>query len=132
MSVASEELAERIRALIGYKPGVVEKRMFGGAGFMLNGNMVCGAMASGNLLLRVGPDLYAEARRRSGAQAMYMGGREMVGFVEVTDDFEDKERLKAWLDIAWGFVTTLPAKAETPAPKAARPGRKAARARRSY
>ena len=42
MSVESEELAERIRDLIGHKPGVIEKRMFGGFGFMLNGNMVVG------------------------------------------------------------------------------------------
>jgi TfoX/Sxy family transcriptional regulator of competence genes len=38
--------------------------MFGGYGFMLNGNMVCGAMSTGYLLLRVGPDLHAEAIAR--------------------------------------------------------------------
>jgi hypothetical protein len=42
MSEASEELADRIRAIIGHRPGVTEKRMFGGNGFMLNGNMVVG------------------------------------------------------------------------------------------
>ncbi len=67
MSVATEELAERVRNLIGHRPGVTEKRMFGGYGFMLNGNMVCGAMSTGYLLLRVGPDLHAEAIARPGA-----------------------------------------------------------------
>jgi hypothetical protein len=110
MSVASEELAERIRALIGHKPGVTEKKMFGGFGFMLKGNMVCGAMKSGALLMRVGPDLYRDALSRPGAQPMQHGGREMVGFVEVTDDIEDDDALKDWIDFAWTFVKTLPAK----------------------
>jgi TfoX/Sxy family transcriptional regulator of competence genes len=112
MSEAADELAERIRALIGYKPGVTEKKMFGGYGFMLNGNMVCGAMSTGYLLMRVGPDLHAEAVTRPGAQAMNHGGREMVGFVEVTDDIDEDENLKAWIDYAWAFVKTLPPKAE--------------------
>ncbi len=112
MSVAAEELAERIRALIGHKPGVTEKKMFGGFGFMLNGNMVCGAMKSGALLMRVGPDLYEEALARPGAQPMGHGGsgRGMVGFVEVTDDIEDDDALKEWIDFVWTFAKALPAK----------------------
>jgi TfoX/Sxy family transcriptional regulator of competence genes len=110
MSVASEELADRIRALIGHKPGVTEKKMFGGFGFMLNGNMVCGAMKSGALLMRVGPDRHEEAKARPGAQPMVQGGREMVGFIEVTDDIEDDDQLKDWIDYAWSFVEKLPAK----------------------
>ncbi len=34
-SEATEELAERVRSMIGHKPGVTEKKMFGGYGFML-------------------------------------------------------------------------------------------------
>ena len=39
-----------------YRPQAwhTEKKMFGGFGFMLNGNMVCGAMSTGALLMRVG------------------------------------------------------------------------------
>lgn len=111
MSVASEELADRIRELIGHKPGVTEKKMFGGFGFMLNGNMVVGAMKSGALLMRVGPDRHEEAKRRPGAQPMVQGGREMAGFVEVTDDgITDDDALKESIDYAWSFVKTLPPK----------------------
>jgi TfoX/Sxy family transcriptional regulator of competence genes len=111
MSAASEELAERIRALIGHKPGVTEKRMFGGFGFMLNGNMVVGAMKSGALLMRVGPDRHDEAKRRPGATPMIQGGKEMVGFVEITDEgIEDDEALTSTIDYAWKFVSTLPPK----------------------
>lgn len=111
-SEATEELAERVRAMIGHKPGVTEKKMFGGYGFMLNGNMVCGAMSSGYLLLRVGADLHAEAVKRPGAQSMNHGGRDMIGFVEVTDDIGNDDDLKGWIDFAWAFMKTLPPKEE--------------------
>lgn len=108
MSEASEELADRIRALIGDKPGVTEKKMFGGWGFMLYGNMVVGAMKSGALLMRVGPERHEEAKRLPGAAPMIQGGKEMSGFVELTDDgIEDDEALKASIDFAWAFVKTL-------------------------
>jgi len=111
MSEAADALADRIRAIFDYRPGLTEKKMFGGYGFMLNGNMVAGAMRSGNLLLRVGPDLHELALQRPGTSAMHQGGRDMVGFVEVAPDFIDSEEdLGAWLDFAEGFVKTLPPK----------------------
>ncbi len=111
MSAASEELADRIRAIIGHRPGVTEKKMFGGFGFMLNGNMVVGAMKSGALLMRVGPERFDEACRRPGAAPMVMGERRMKGFVEVTDEgIEDDDALKDSIAYAWTFAETLPAK----------------------
>lgn len=110
MSEASEELADRIRTLIGHRPGVTAKRMFGGTCFMLRGNMVCCSMKPGTLLLRVGTDNYDEAKQRSGVQPMLMGGREMTGFVEVTDDIGHDDDLMAWIAEGWAFVETLPAK----------------------
>lgn len=111
MSVASDGLADRIRALIGHLPGVTEKKMFGGAGFMLHGNMVVGAMKSGALMMRVGPDLHDAAIGRPGAEPMIQGGKEMRGFVLVTDEgIEDEDALKGNIDFAWAFVASLPAK----------------------
>ena len=40
-----ERLAGRIRDLIQARPGVVEKKMFGGVGWMLGGNMAVGVMS---------------------------------------------------------------------------------------
>ncbi len=37
-----EELAERIRRGLARKKGIEEKKMFGGTGFLLNGNMLVG------------------------------------------------------------------------------------------
>jgi hypothetical protein len=86
---------------------------------MLNGNMVCGAMSTGYLLLRVGSELHAEAIKKPGAQTMHHGGRDMIGFVEVTDDIENEDGLKEWVDFAWAFVKTLPPKEARPTAKAA-------------
>jgi hypothetical protein len=38
----SESLAERIRQTLGRRKGIEEKKMFGGVGFLLNGNMLVG------------------------------------------------------------------------------------------
>jgi hypothetical protein len=111
MSPAAEELADRIRALIGRKPGITEKKMFGGICFLHYGNMIAGSMKSGTLLMRVGPERYEEALRRPGTGPMTMGERRMSGFVEVTDEgIADDEALEDCLDYAETFVRTMPPK----------------------
>jgi TfoX/Sxy family transcriptional regulator of competence genes len=125
MSTASDELGDRIRSAIGHRAGITEKRMFGGIGFMHYGNMVVAAMKSGELMMRVGPDLHAQAAARPGAAAMVQGGREMMGFVIVANDaVEDDDDLSDAIAFAWSFVATLPPKDAAPAKKA--PARKAA------
>ena len=37
-----EKLAARARTHLGKRPGLVEKKMFGGIAFLLKGNMCCG------------------------------------------------------------------------------------------
>jgi TfoX/Sxy family transcriptional regulator of competence genes len=119
MSVASDELGDRIRNLIGHKPGITEKKMFGGYGFMLYGNMVVGSMSTGELLMRVGPERHAAAVARPGASAMVQAGREMIGFVMVANDaIEDDGDLKDAIDFAWNFVKTMPPKDAASAKKA--------------
>jgi TfoX/Sxy family transcriptional regulator of competence genes len=48
-----EDLADRIRELLGSERGVEEKRMFGGLAFLINGNMSVAVSGQGGLLLRV-------------------------------------------------------------------------------
>ena len=120
MSVESEELAERIRGLIGHKPGVIEKRMFGGFGFMLNGNMVAGSMSTGEILLRADPKRIDEALAIPGAAPMKMGERVMTGFYTVDyDAIANDDDLKTWIDRSWAYVKTMPPKAEKQAAKKA-------------
>lgn len=111
MSEASEALAERIENLIGHRPGIRLQKMFGGTAFMLHGNMLVGPMKDGNLMVRVGPELYAEALDRPGADEMKFTGRSMKGFVTVAGDvLEDDETLAEWIALAERFVGRLPAK----------------------
>ena len=111
MSLASEELSDRIRTLMGPMPGLTEQKMFGGRAFMLHGNMLVGPMKDGGLLVRIGKERYDEALVLPGARPMTMGARTMAGFVEVTGDvLEDDEVLLDWIELARSFVETLPAK----------------------
>lgn len=111
MSVRSEELAERIRSVLGLRPDIEEKRMFGGVAFMLNGNMMVGPLKDGSLLARCGKENYAQALGRPGAGPMTFTGREMSGFVEVNGDgIDTDEALADWIAYSERFVRTLPPK----------------------
>ena len=54
-----EDLANRIRELLGAQKGIEEKRMFGGLAFLINGNMSVAASGRGGLMVRVPPDAEA-------------------------------------------------------------------------
>jgi TfoX/Sxy family transcriptional regulator of competence genes len=68
-----QELAANVRAALAGTGNIREVTMFGGIGFMLNGNLVAAASRRG-LLLRVGKDRQAEALAQSGARPMVMRG----------------------------------------------------------
>jgi TfoX/Sxy family transcriptional regulator of competence genes len=111
MSLASEDLSDRIRDHLGPHPAITEKKMFGGRCFMLHGNMLVCPTKEGSLLVRVRKEGYEAALGMTGARPMTMGTREMAGFVEVTGDYlEDDEALEDWIARARAFVSTLPAK----------------------
>jgi len=56
----SETLAERIRKRLPRRRNVEEKKMFGGIGFLLKGNM-CVGIWKDSLIVRVGPEQYEDA-----------------------------------------------------------------------
>ena len=103
-----EKLATHVRAALADASTVREVKMFGGLGFMLNGNMVA-ATSDRGLLVRVGPQHEAQALRRSGAEPMVMNGRTMKGYVRIKTDL-DARSVKSWIRLARSFVETLPAK----------------------
>ena len=111
MSLASDELSDRIRQHLGTDPTVREQKMFGGRCFMLGGNMLVCPIKDGGMLVRVGKDGYDAALALPGAGPMTMGVRTMSGFVEVSGDvLEDDEVLLDWIELARSFVDTLPPK----------------------
>ncbi|MEM7544570.1 MAG: TfoX/Sxy family protein [Pseudomonadota bacterium] len=97
---------------LGAMPGLDERRMFGGIVFMLNGNMLCGAM-SGHGMVRVGPGNEAAALRIPGTFEMRQGGagRRMKGFVRFEPGLvEDPATIARLIDYALGFVGKMPSK----------------------
>jgi TfoX/Sxy family transcriptional regulator of competence genes len=104
-----QELAASVRAALAGAGDIREVRMFGGIGFMLNGNLVAAASRRG-LLLRVGKDCQAEALAESGARPMVMRGRTMEGYVYVDPPALNKQAVQHWLRLAVFHVQTLPPK----------------------
>jgi TfoX/Sxy family transcriptional regulator of competence genes len=105
------ELAASVRAALAGTGNIREVRMFGGIGFMLNGNLVAAASSRG-LLLRVGKDHQPKALAQSGARPMVMRGRPMEGYVYVDPAALNKQAVQNGLRLAVAHVQTLPPKAE--------------------
>ncbi len=55
-----EGLAQRVREEMEELQGYTERKMFGGVGFMLHGNMAVGVIGE-DLIVRVGREQYEEA-----------------------------------------------------------------------
>lgn len=99
-----------VRAALAGAGAIREVRMFGGIGFMLNDNMVVAASRRG-LLVRVGEEQQRDALSRPGARPMVMRGRVMQGYVYVDAPALTDVAVRTWVQLALGFVRTLPPKA---------------------
>ena len=106
----SEALAGRIRQRLARRKNVEEKKMFGGFGFLLNGNLLVGVWKD-SLCVRLGPEQAAEALPEPHVKAFDITGRPMKGWVLVKPGgVEDDDQLKCWIEKAASFVRTLPKK----------------------
>jgi hypothetical protein len=106
-----EELAERVRALIGDEPAVTEQRMFGGLAFLIGGNMAITASGQGGILVRADPEESEALVAASTARPMEMRGREMRGWLRVeAEDVGTDAELAKWVDVGSTFARSLPAK----------------------
>jgi TfoX/Sxy family transcriptional regulator of competence genes len=77
-----EDLAARIRHTLARKRGIEEKRMFGGVGYLLNGNMLVGVWKD-SLIVRSGPDDGDKALMELHVKPFDITGRVMKGWVLV-------------------------------------------------
>lgn len=106
----SEALADRVRQFFGRRRGRTEKKIFGGVGFLLNGNMCVGVWQT-SLIVRVGPDAYEEALTQPHVREFDITGRAMAGWVLVdAEGLDGDEELQSWIGRAVEFVGSLPAK----------------------
>jgi TfoX/Sxy family transcriptional regulator of competence genes len=105
------ELASRIRALIGERPDLAEKTMFGGLAFLVGGNMAIAASGQGGLLVRVDPAGCDELVATTGARVMEMRGKPMVGWLRVqAADVESDDELGSWVERGVSYAGSLPPK----------------------
>ena len=105
-----ENLGLRIRATLAGEPGLVEKKMFGGVGFMLNGNMACGVINDA-LIVRVGADAYQAALEEAHTRPFDTTGRPMTGWVMVDPSgTSSEESLQEWVWQGLDFARSLPPK----------------------
>jgi hypothetical protein len=106
----SEELAERIRRGLARPKDVEERELFGGIGFLLNGNLLIGVRKD-SLIARLGPDNHDDALLEPHVREFDITGRAMKGSVLVgPEGVEDDEQLTDWIEMAVKFVRALPAK----------------------
>lgn len=86
------------------------KKMFGGVGYMLRGNMACGVHRD-RLIVRVGPARYAAALGRPHVAEFDITGRPMSGWVSVGEGgYEDDQDLERWVAAGVELARSLPAK----------------------
>lgn len=105
-----ESLAERLRNMLTRQNGITEKKMFGGIGFLLNGNMCVGVWKN-DLILRIGRDIYEQTLAEPCVKEFDITGRAMTGWVMVEPDgVRADEELLDWVRLATKFTGSLPAK----------------------
>jgi TfoX/Sxy family transcriptional regulator of competence genes len=106
-----EELADRIRDLIGGERQLTEKKMFGGLAFLIGGNMAVAASGQGGVLVRVDPAQSDEFVARTNARPMEMRGRAMQGWLRVnSEDLRTKRQLAKWVELGTTYARSLPPK----------------------
>ena len=106
-----EDLANRIREVVGRERGLTEKKMFGGLAFLIRGNMAVAASGQGGLLVRVDPDETDKLVRKPHARRFEMRGREMDGWLRVDDEgVRTKRQLEPWVRRGVTYARSLPPK----------------------
>ena len=101
-------LAGRVRHSLEDVSGIVEKVQFGGIGFLLNGNMLCGVIGS-DLVVRVGPAGYEAALSKPHTRPFDYIGKPMQGWVYVEPaGCQLPEELQTWVQLGLNFTASLP------------------------
>lgn len=109
-----EIYAERVRNMLVEVPTVLEKKMFGSLGFMINGHLAIGVGDGSDgsiLMVRVGKHAEDDALERPGASTTIMRGRPMHGWIDLTPAAVKADNaLREWIALALSYVQSLPPK----------------------
>ena len=105
-----EKLASGIRAHLGKRSGVSERKMFGGITFLLQGNMCCGVHRNA-LIVRLGPEEAGRALAEPHTRVFDLTGRPMKAWVLVEPEgLATVAELGKWVDRAAKWASSLPPK----------------------
>lgn len=103
-------LAARIRKRLGKDARLIEKQMFGGLAFLLNGNMCCGVYGK-EMIVRLDPDATGRALRSPGAHPFALTGRPMKGWILVGPaGLKSAAALGKWVRAGLDYAGSLPPK----------------------
>jgi hypothetical protein len=103
-----ERLAARIRSQLGKKKGLTEKKLFGGIGFLLNGNLAC-AVSKEDMLVRVEPETTDDVLKAKHTRVF--GTRPMKGWILVAPEgLKTATALAKWIEIGVDYAASLPPK----------------------
>jgi hypothetical protein len=104
------KLVARLDAILARRPGVEQRKMFGGVAYMLNANM-CVGVHKDWLIARTGETRAATLLTRAHVRPMDITGKPMKGWIMIgPDGLKQKAELVRYVDAATEFVATLPAK----------------------
>ena len=113
-----ERTAERVRAVLAGRRGVVEKKLMGGLCFMVGGAMCCSVSGRGGLLVRIERDAHARMLAEPHAAAAEMRGRTMTGFVRVAPEgYGTAAGLRKWVERGIAAAASAKDKPKKKAPK---------------
>src|SRR5215207_4494378 len=105
-----DELADRVRAVLGDRTSLGERKMFGGLAFMHNGHMFSGVLGE-RLVVRLGPEAGERALEQPHNAPMDFTGRPLKGYVYVAPaGLRNADDIRRWLEPAIEFVESLPPK----------------------
>lgn len=103
-------LARRLEDILDRRSGFQQKKMFGGIGWLLHGNM-CVGVYKDFLITRIGEEQAATLFKEQYVKPMDITGKPMKGWAMVAPEgVAEDEDLIRHTELAIGFVATLPAK----------------------
>ena len=100
-----EDLADRIRELVGSEPDLTERKMFGGLAFLIGGHLAIAASGQGGMPVRVEPEDHDAFLAEPGAAPFEMRGKAMRGWLRV-----DSDDVATWVRRGVDHARSLPPK----------------------
>jgi TfoX/Sxy family transcriptional regulator of competence genes len=105
-----EALADRVRELLAARTELSERKMFGGIGFMLAGNMSVGVIGE-DLIVRLDPADAETALAEDGVREFDFTGRPMKGWIFVSSEATaEDDALAGWVEAGADHAASLPPK----------------------